>query len=147
MARQVIGPDGLTEKQRAFADFFIETKKGAESARKAGYSPRGANRAAEKCLRKVDIKRYIARRMALSVNPQDEEHKQRIAAGDEANAFLTAVMRGEVRDAFDLDPALSDRLAAAKALRRIYAVADDLPETAADIYAAIDKFLAEGLQY
>ena len=85
--------------------------------------------------------------MAQAVNPRDEEHKQRIAAGDEANAFLTSVMRGEVRDSFDLDPALSDRLSAAKALARLYAVADDIPETAADIYEAIDKFLAEGLQY
>ena len=46
----------------------------------------------------------------------DEEN--RIASGDEVMQFLTAVMRGEIKDAFDLPPSLADRKDAAKELAK-----------------------------
>ena len=44
--------------------------------------------------------------------------EKRIATGDEVMEFFTAVMRGEIRDAFDLPPSLADRKDAAKELAK-----------------------------
>jgi phage terminase small subunit len=49
------------------------------------------------------------------VKPDEEK---RIATGDEVMEFLTAVMRGEIKDAFDLPPSLADRKDAAKELAK-----------------------------
>jgi hypothetical protein len=43
--------------------------------------------------------------------------------------FFTSVMRGEVKDAFDLDPALDTRLAAGKEIMKRYNVAADRNRT------------------
>ena len=57
------------------------------------------------------ISAYIAER----VKPTEEK---RIATGDEVMEFFTAVMRGEIKDAFDLPPSLADRKDAAKELAK-----------------------------
>ena len=59
----------------------------------------------------VGISNYIAER----VKPDEEN---RIASGDEVMQFFTAVMRGEIKDAFDLPPSLADRKDAAKELAK-----------------------------
>ena len=43
-----------------------------------------------------------------------------IAQPTEVMEFFTRVMRGQVKDQFDLDPTLSDRLDAAKQLQKRY---------------------------
>ena len=101
----------LTEKQKRFADYYIETGNATQSYIKAGYSENGANRSANKLLTNTDIAEYIAERM----RPTEEK---RIATGDEVMAFFTAVMRGEIMDAFDLPPSLADRKDAAKELAK-----------------------------
>ena len=65
----------------------------------------------QKNLTKPNISAYIAERM----KPTEEK---RIATGDEVMEFFTAVMRGEIRDAFDLPPSLADRKDAAKELAK-----------------------------
>ena len=62
-------------------------------------------------LKNVEVSAYIAER----VKPTEEK---RIATGDEVMEFFTAVMRGEIRDAFDLPPSLADRKDAAKELAK-----------------------------
>ena len=49
----------LTEKQKRFADYFIETGNGTEAAKLAGYKGKNLNRIAAENLSKLDIKNYI----------------------------------------------------------------------------------------
>jgi len=119
------GPDGLNARQRAFADAYIaDPSSPGEAAKKAGYSEKTAHQQAEKLLKVVPVARYIADRMPAADEERAREARKRIATGDEVNAFLSDVMMGPVKDAFGLDPGLSDRISAAKELRRIYDVAD-----------------------
>ena len=99
----------LTPKQKAFADYYIETGNATESAKRAGYKHPNVQGAQN--LEKLSITRYIAER----TKPTEEK---RIATGDEVMEFFTAVMRGEIKDAFDLPPSLADRKHAAKELAK-----------------------------
>lgn len=99
----------LTKKQQAFADYYIQTANATESARRAGYSEKTCSEMGYENLNKPHISEYITERM-------EKVEKKRIADGDEVLEFLSAVMRGEVLDQFDLDPSLSDRLTASKEL-------------------------------
>ena len=110
--------DKLTPKQKAFADYYIQSGNAAEAARKAGYSEKTARFAGAENLTKANIQAYMSERM------QPDEEK-RIADADEVMRFYSAVMRGEVKDSFGLDAALADRLKAGDALmRRLQVVAD-----------------------
>ncbi len=66
----------------------------------------------------ADVRAFIAARL-------DVQEAQAIADADEVLRFLSAVIRGEVKDQFGLDAALSDRLKAAQELLKRYAIADD----------------------
>lgn len=101
----------LTPKQKAFADNYIECGNATEAARKAGYSEKTARQIGAENLTKPSISQYIAERTTPT-------EKKRIATGDEVMEFFTVVMRGEIRDAFDLPPSLSDRKDAAKELAK-----------------------------
>ncbi|WP_317411511.1 terminase small subunit [Clostridium baratii] len=78
----------LTPKQKAFAEYYIETGNATESARKAGYKGKNLNRIASENLTKLDIKNYIDGKMK-------ELEDQRIAKADEVLKYLTRVIRGE----------------------------------------------------
>ena len=103
--------DELTPKQKAFADYYIECGNATEAAKRAGYSEKYLNTHASKMLQNATISAYIAER----VRPDEEN---RIATGKEVMEFFTAVMRGEIKDAFDLPPSLADRKDAAKELAK-----------------------------
>ena len=107
----------LTPKQKAFADYYIECGNAAEAARRAGYSERYAGQNADKLLKNTNISAYIAERMGT-------QDKKRVADADEVMEFYTAVMRGEVKDQFGLDTALSDRLKAGTELMKRYSAAE-----------------------
>lgn len=122
---QVHDKDGMTPRQRAFADAYIEDPfHPVECMRKAGYTERSANTMSQKVLALPSVSRYIAARMPAADEERARKAKERIATGDEVTAFLSDVMRGQVKDAFGLDAGLSDRISAAKELRRIYDVID-----------------------
>lgn len=106
----------LTPKQKAFADYYIECGNAAEAARRAGYEKRYAGQNADKLLKNTNISAYIAERMG-------EQDKKRVADADEVMEFYTAVMRGEVKDQFDIDASLSDRLKAGAELMKRYSAA------------------------
>ena len=112
----------LTEKQIAFCDAYIECGNAAEAARRAGYSENTARSIGAENLTKPDISAYIEERLA-------EQRKKRVASADEVMEFFSAVMRGEVRDAFDLDPSLDVRIAAGKEIMKRYNVAADRNRT------------------
>ena len=103
----------LNERQRAFADYYIETGNATEAAKRAGYSENTARSIGSENLTKPDISAYIAERMA-------EQSSKRVADANEVIEFYTAVMRGEVKDQFGLDASLSDRLKAGDALMKRY---------------------------
>lgn len=105
----------LTPKQKAFADYYIECGNASEAARKAGYSPKTAGAIGEENLKKPEISAYIDERMT-------KQDASRVASADEVLRFYSAVMRGEEKDAFGLDPSLADRLKAADSLMKRYAI-------------------------
>lgn len=101
----------LTEKQKRFADFYLETGNATEAARKAGYKAKNADRIASENLRKLGISAYIEER-------RKQMDEKRIATTDDVLLFFTQVMNGEVKDQFGLDAQLSDRINAGKELAR-----------------------------
>lgn len=103
----------LTLKQKAFADYYIETGNATQAAIKAGYSKKYANTNASKLLQNTTISKYIEERIK---NIEDK----RIAKGDEVLKYLTSVMRGEEKDQFGLDASLQDRTKAAELLGKRY---------------------------
>ena len=77
----------LNDKQKAFADYYIESLNAYESAIRAGYSESYAKSQSYKLLDNVGIKNYIDERMA---NKDD----YRIASQDEILQILTDIARG-----------------------------------------------------
>lgn len=107
----------LTGKQKKFANAYLSCWNGTKAAIEAGYSHESAASIASENLRKPKIQAYIRARV-------HEEDSFLIAETRETLAFLTAVMRGEVKDQFDLEAALADRLKAAEALQKRQAVGE-----------------------
>lgn len=103
----------LTTKQKNFCEYYLQTGNATEAARLAGYSDKTARVIGAENLSKPAISEYIASRRA-------EMDKALIADSDEVLRFYSAVMRGEVKDQFGLDPALSDRIRAAELLGKRY---------------------------
>lgn len=137
---------GLNPRQRAFADAYIADPSSPQAAAiKAGYAPAHANVQAQNLLSAPCVARYISERMPAADEERAREARKRIATGDEVNAFLSDVMMGRVKDAFGLDPGLSDRISAAKELRRIYDVADRYRATQGaqdDLSKSLESFIA-----
>lgn len=115
----------LTPKQKAFADYYIETGNATEAAKRAGYSKKSAYSIGDENLRKPVVSAYIRARMA-------EIDAGRIATADEVMKFYTSVMRGDVKDQFGLDAQLADRLNAGKELMKRFAAVDDRQKDALD---------------
>lgn len=106
----------LTDKQKKFCIEYVKTNNATESAIKAGYSKKTAKEIGCENLTKPHIKEYVATLM----KPKQEKEKKDIAELEEVLAFFTSVMRGEIKDQFDLDAMLRDRLDAGKELARRY---------------------------
>ena len=81
----------LTEKQKRFADYYIETGNITEAAVKAGYSKKTARVIGQENLLKPAIKGYIDEKLEAM---QDE----RMASAKEVLEFLTKSMRGEIKE-------------------------------------------------
>ena len=90
----------LTEKQKAFCDYYIETGNAAESARRAGYSHRTARGMGAENLTKPYIQAYIKTR-------NEEIENARIANMKEVKEFWTGMLRDK-----ELEP--RDRLKASE---------------------------------
>lgn len=101
----------LTEKQRRFIDYYVETANATESAIKAGYSEKTARQIGAENLSKLDI--FIKERM-------ENKNSERIASQDEVLEYLTRVMRGQEKDQFDLEASLQDRTKCAELLGKRY---------------------------
>lgn len=120
-------PAELTQKQKKFADYLIKLgrDRATEAAKLAGYSEKSARQSGYANMQKASVKAYIEERLKTAAEPRERAEAERklVADGDEVLRFLSATMRGEVKDQFGLDAQLKDRLAAAKELQRILDVA------------------------
>ncbi len=120
-------PAELTQKQKKFADYLIKLgrDRATEAAKLAGYSEKSARQSGYANMQKASVKAYIEERLKTAAEPRGRAEAERklVADGDEVLRFLSATMRGEVKDQFGLDAQLKDRLAAAKELQRILDVA------------------------
>ncbi len=81
----------LTEKQRRFAEYYIETGNCTEAAIKAGYSKRTARVIGQENLLKPAIKNYIDDKLT-------EMSNKRIASANEVMELLTLAARGELEE-------------------------------------------------
>lgn len=99
----------MNDRQKAFADYYIECGNATEAARRAGYKQ--PKQQGSRLLTNVDLLEYIKQRTA----PAEEK---RIATGDEVMQFFTRVMNGEEKDAFGLDASLDTKIKAAVELAK-----------------------------
>lgn len=79
----------LTEKQRRFVDYYVETGNATEAARRAGY--KNPNKASAQNMVKDGICAAVSSRLK-------ELEDKRIAKADEVMKFLTSTLRGEVKE-------------------------------------------------
>lgn len=98
-----------TPKQKAFADEFLKCGNQTEAAKRAGYSEKTARQAGAENMKKPVVLEYIQKR-------QKQIDDARIADITEVMQYLTSVMRGEIKDQFDLDAPLSERTRCAQEL-------------------------------
>lgn len=122
----------LTPKQKAFADEYLICGNATEAAKKAGYNPKSARQIATENLSKPSISAYIAER-------QKQIEDSRIANIKEVLEFYSSVLRGEIKDQFDMDASLSDRLAAGRELMKRYEKADEQEARVRLLNAQVDK--------
>lgn len=111
--------DKLTEKQKRFIDYYIETGNATKAAGMAGYKGKNLDNIGSENLGKLG--KYIK----IKLEAKDNE---RIASQDEVLEYLTRVMRNEEKDAFGLDASLQDRTKCAELLGKRYALFTDKKE-------------------
>lgn len=116
----------LTKKERIFADEYVKTTNGTQSAITAGYSEKTASVTASKMLRKPKVRQYIDAIM-------DERSKDTIATADEVLEYLTRVVRGEEKDAFGLDVSVADKTKAAELLGKRHMLFTDKVKLSAEV--------------
>lgn len=116
----------LTKKERIFADEYVKTTNGTQSAIKAGYSEKTASVTGSKMLRKPKVRQYIDAIM-------NERSKNTIATADEVLQYLSRVMNGEEKDAFGLDVSVADRTKAAELLGKRHMLFTDKVKLDAEI--------------
>ena len=130
--RQVRGMDKaqekLTERQKAFCEYYIESLNATEAAIKAGYSKKTARAIGAENLTKPYIQEYIHEVV-------EKLRSGRIADADEVLSYLTQVMRGELKDQDDKAASLYDRTRAAELLGKRHRLFIDKQEVSASVDA------------
>ena len=101
----------LTEKQKRFADYYIETGNATESARRAGYKGKNLNNVASENLAKVGVKSYIDEKLKVLEN-------ERTASAKEVLEFLTKSMRGELDEEIVVVEGTGDGTSEAKKIKK-----------------------------
>jgi phage terminase small subunit len=112
----------MNERQKAFADYYIETHIASDSYKRAYPSCKNDSTArtnGSKLLTNPNIETYIQERLA-------NKEAARIASQDEVLQFLTSVMRGEVPDQLGLETPVKERRSAAVDLGKRYGIFKDV---------------------
>ena len=105
----------LTQQQKIFCEEYLRSHNATKAAIVAGYSEKTARSQGGRLLTNVDISAYIKSRL-------DEINAEQIASTDEVMRFFTSVMRGEEKDQFGLDAALSDRIKAGQEIMKRFEI-------------------------
>ncbi len=124
----------LTEKQKRFIDYYIETANATESAKRAGYRGDNLNRIGSENLSKLD--RFI------KIKLEEKEYK-RIATQDEVLQYLTKVMRGEEKNQSGHAASIQDRIRCAELLGKRYGTFIDKKEISGNIETEIKVTLTD----
>ncbi|NFC87501.1 terminase small subunit [Clostridium botulinum] len=101
----------LTPKQKAFADYYIQTGNATEAAIKAGYSKKTARFIGNENLTKPYIKNYIDERMK-------QLEDERIAKANEVLQYLTRVIRGQETEEVVVTENIGDFMSEAKTIKK-----------------------------
>ncbi|BFK81307.1 terminase small subunit [Clostridium baratii] len=109
----------LTPKQKAFAEYYIETGNATESAIKAGYSKKTARVIGQENLLKPALKSYIDEKMK-------ELEDQRIAKADEVLKYLTRVIRGEETEQVVVTENIGDFMSEARVINKELSAKDKI---------------------
>lgn len=128
----------LNARQQRFCIEYVRTGNATQAAIAAGYNEKTATQQASRLLTKVNILTEISR---LS----EPEKKERIASKDEVLEFLTAVVRGEIKDKgytiegieIEKDPSVRDRTRAAELLGKRYAIFRDKVEVESEVTGVV----------
>ncbi|MBR1647089.1 MAG: terminase small subunit [Selenomonadaceae bacterium] len=81
----------LSERQKRFVDYFVQTGNAAKAARLAGYSEKSARETGKEQLQKPYVRKAVDEKLA-------ELSNERTAKAQEILEYLTSVMRGEQTD-------------------------------------------------
>lgn len=101
----------LTEKQKRFADYYIETGNMTEAAIKAGYSKKTARVIGQENLLKPAIKNYVDERLK-------ELEEKRVASATEVMQLLTSAMRGELDEEVVVVESIGDYCSEARVVKK-----------------------------
>lgn len=124
----------LTEKQKRFIDYYVETANATESAKRAGYSSKTAKNIGAENLTKLNY--FIQERL-------QQLEDNRIASQEEVLQYLTKVMRGEEKDQFGLDASLQDRTKCAELLGKRYGAFKEKVDVTGNIPVVIQDDITE----
>lgn len=122
----------LTEKQKRFADYYIELGNATQAAINAGYAKRSAQQMGAENLLKPVIKTYIDKRLS-------EIASERIMSAQEAVELLSSIARAEITEqvvvttmegaeVVDKPPDVKTRIIAIKEILKRYPDNDKLVE-------------------
>lgn len=143
-----MGQVKLTERQKAFCDYYIETLNATEAARRAGYSEKTAKEIGCENLTKPNIQAYIQERMK-------QMDKERIASAEEVLEYLTRVMRGEEKEKLleyneegeetiiSTPPSIRNRTKAAELLGKRYALFIDKGQVDVSVNKSLEDFFED----
>lgn len=108
----------LTERQKRFIDYYIETANATESARRAGYSEKTAKNIGNENLTKLNY--FIQEKLKEKAN-------ERIASRDEVLNYFTKVLRGEEKGA-----EIKDKIKCGELLGKVYGAFTEKVEVSQD---------------
>jgi phage terminase small subunit len=117
----------LTERQKKFCEYYVQSLNASEAAKKAGYSEKTAGAMGYENLKKPEIQEYIETIMK-------DLQSERVADAEEVLQYLTDVMRGNIRDRGE-EASIESRTRAAELLGKRYKIFVDRREVEASVEA------------
>ena len=109
----------LSIKQKRFIDEYIITGNASDAARRAGYSPKTADRIGNENLKKLVIQQAMADRLK-------ELDSKKTASVKEVLEFLTSTLRGEILDENIVVEGMGDGVSSARTMETRVASRDRL---------------------
>lgn len=112
----------LTHKQILFSEEYIKTLNATQSYLKIhpNVKDTSARVLGDRMLHNINVRNYIEERLRPYQEEKEKEVKKAIADADEILEFITAVIRGEVKDQLGFETSVKDRLTASKMLADRY---------------------------